>query len=65
MPVLRIRNRRLEIGLSQEELAKKLGVNQTAISQWERGVALPSCEKLPEISKALCCKIDELFQSSQ
>ena len=43
MPVLRIRSRRLEIGLSQEELAKKLGVNQTAISQWERGVALPSC----------------------
>ena len=65
MSVLRIRNRRLEIGLSQEELAKKLGVNQTAISQWERGVALPSCEKLPEISKVLCCKIDDLFLPSQ
>lgn len=64
MPVLLIRNRRLEIGLSQEELAKILGVNQTAISQWERGVALPSCEKLPDISKALRCKIDELFVSS-
>ena len=65
MVALLIRDRRLEIGLSQEELAQKMGVNQTAISQWERGVALPSCEKLPDLSKALRCTIDELFVPSQ
>lgn len=33
----RLLDLRLEKGLSQKELAKKLGVNQAAISKWEAG----------------------------
>lgn len=57
-----IKTYRERAGLSQAELAKRLCVNQTAISQWERGVAAPSCDKLPELARALGCSIDKLFE---
>lgn len=38
----RIKELRKEKGLSQAELAKALFVNQTAVSQWERGATMPS-----------------------
>ena len=58
---MEIRKMRLAAGLTQEELAAKVKVNQTAVSQWERGSALPSSDKLPEIAEALRCTIDELY----
>ena len=58
---MRIKEMRIAAGLTQAELAAKINVNQTAVSQWERGTALPSCDKLPEIAEALGCTIDELF----
>lgn len=63
--LLRIRELRIAQGLSQDELSAKIGVNQTAVSQWERGVAFPSCEKLPELASALNCTIDALFDREQ
>ncbi len=41
---------RKEHGLSQEEMAKKLGVSRQAVSKWERGAALPSAENLAAVS---------------
>lgn len=35
----RVRNRRLEEGWSQEELAKRIGISRNYLSQIERGVA--------------------------
>ena len=52
-------------GMTQFELATRINVNQTAVSQWERGTALPSCDKLPEIADALKCTIDALFGRDQ
>lgn len=37
----RLRHRRLELGLSQEEAAKRLGVTRGAIYRWERGLFRP------------------------
>lgn len=51
-------------GLTQAELAKKIGVNQTAISQWEHGTAKPRSDKLPVLAKILKCSIDDLFQDT-
>jgi transcriptional regulator with XRE-family HTH domain len=42
----RIKELRKKSGLSQKELADKLFVNQTAVSQWERGVTSPSASIL-------------------
>lgn len=58
---LSIRPRRERLGLSQRDLAERCNVNQTAISQWERGSSLPSCDKLPLIAAALRCSIDDLY----
>lgn len=61
MQLLRIKEIRQKIGMSQLELAEKIRVNQTAISQWERGAAYPACEKLPALASALDCTINDLF----
>lgn len=37
----RIRQRRLELGLSQEQLGKRFGVKRGAVRQWERGKCEP------------------------
>jgi transcriptional regulator with XRE-family HTH domain len=35
-----LRGRRHALGLSQVELAQRLGVSQTTITRWERGVPI-------------------------
>ena len=43
---------RSESGLTQEELAEKMGVSRQAVAKWERGESIPdveSCIKLAEI----------------
>lgn len=42
----RIESLRKKVGLSQQELAEKIGVHQTAISQWEQGHTKPGFDAL-------------------
>lgn len=35
-----IRRRRIELGLTQADLAERVGVTQVAVSHWERGGAM-------------------------
>lgn len=58
---MKIRELRIAAGMTQLELAAKMAVNQTAISQWERNAVLPSSERLPDLADALNCTIDALF----
>lgn len=48
-------------GLTQAELAQKIGVTQSLIAMWERGAVLPNAAKLPELADTLGCSIDALF----
>lgn len=48
-------------GLSQEELAEKLGVSHQAVSKWESGAALPELAKLGELSRIFGVSVDELL----
>jgi transcriptional regulator with XRE-family HTH domain len=58
-----IRHKRLKIGLSESELAKRLDINKSYLSRLERKVKgyNPSLDLIKRISKELkCCPI-ELF----
>ena len=48
-------------GMSQEELAEKLGVSRQAISKWESGATQPELSKLIELSKLYSVSVDELL----
>ena len=50
-------------GLLQSELAEKMGVNQSAVSQWETGATLPRAALLPALAEILCCTINDLFST--
>ncbi len=48
-----IRNARLKVGLSQEELSVRAGINRTYLSQLENSRSSPTLEVLERIAQAL------------
>lgn len=53
---MNIKQLREQHGMTQEDLAKRLGVKYPAVSKWERGMAYPSMNTV--------IKMAELFQVS-
>lgn len=53
---------RKEKGLSQEELADKLGLSRQAVSKWERAEASPDTDNLICLAKLYGVSLDELLQ---
>lgn len=60
----RIKELRLEKGLSQKDLAKFLQVNQTAVGKYERGDLEPNIQTLLKLSNYFECSIDYLVGRS-
>lgn len=58
---LAIKQRRGELGISQEELAFRSGLHRTYISDIERGTRNPSLENIEKLAKALEISISTLF----
>ena len=52
-----LKNVRLRAGLSQRQLAEKLGVNDTTISAYERGRTKPTIDTIFEILEICQCKV--------
>ncbi len=52
---------RKQHGLSQEELAEKLGVSRQAVSKWERSEASPDTDNLIALAKLYDLSLDELI----
>lgn len=48
-------------GLSQEELAEKIGVSRQAVSKWETGDALPEITKLKALADTFNVTVDFLL----
>lgn len=58
----KLRILRKEMGLSQEELADRIGVSRQAMSKWESGQSYPELDKLIVLSGILNVSIDELVK---
>jgi glycopeptide antibiotics resistance protein/DNA-binding XRE family transcriptional regulator len=56
-----IKNKRKELGITQEELAEKLCVTEKAISRWETGRGTPDISLLLPLSKELNIDVSELL----
>lgn len=57
-----IKKRRTELGMSQESLAKKIGVSRSAISNWEIERNYPDLQVIVTLSEVLGISIDELLK---
>ena len=53
---------RRERGLTQGQLAIKLGVSRQAIGKWESGLSYPGVDKLALLGDLLDCSIDSLLR---
>lgn len=56
---------RKNMGLTQEELAEKIGVSRQAVSKWERSEASPDTDNLIELSKVYGVSLDELLKGKE
>lgn len=49
-------------GLTQLELAEKLGITDKAVSKWERDLSCPDIATIPLLAEVLGVSIEELMQ---
>lgn len=61
----RIKELRLEKGLSQRQLAQAVGIKQANISRWETGIVVPSVEECWILADFFRVSIDFLVGKSQ
>ncbi len=66
---IEIANRLVELrkknGLSQEELAEKLGLSRQAVSKWERAESSPDTDNLICLAKLYNVSLDDLLNTDQ
>lgn len=57
----RVAHHRKQLGISQTELARRLGVDGSTISYWESGEKAPRVDSLGDVAKVLGITTAELF----
>ena len=60
-----IRERRLQLGMSQTELAIRVGCKQQEISRYEYGLSEPKVSRLVDIATGLGIDIRELLEEDK
>ena len=58
-----VRTLRAEKGMTQLDLARKMGVTDKAVSKWERDLSIPDVASLPKLAEELGTSVDELLQA--
>ena len=52
---------RKQLGLTQKDLAEKLGISDKTISKWETGHGMPDVSVIPELCEILSVNSNELL----
>lgn len=53
---------RKEKGMTQLELAERMGVTDKAVSKWERDLSFPDINSIPKLAEVFETSVDELMQ---
>ena len=56
---------RKQHGMTQLELAEKMGVTDKAVSKWERDLSCPDINSLPTLAEVLGVSVEELMQTKK
>lgn len=61
----KIRTLRIELGLSQAKVAKALGVDRSAIAQWENGLSEPRMGNVRKLAKYFGVPVSEIVDNDE
>ena len=61
---LTIAKYRQQSGLTQNEVAEKLNIGYEAVSRMERGIVMPTVERLVELAEIFICEAADLLTQS-
>lgn len=53
---------RKQNGMTQLDLAEKMGVTDKAVSKWERDLSFPDVNSIPKLAEIFDVTVDELMQ---
>ena len=56
-----IADKRKSLGLTQKQVAEKLGMSDKSVSKWERGESLPTVDNLYALSRLLHTSVDDIL----
>ena len=56
---------RKQHGMTQLELAEKMGVTDKAVSKWERDLSCPDINSIPNLAEILGVSVEELMQTKK
>ena len=54
--------KRKAVGLTQAQVAERLGITDAAVVQWEKGQTMPKGSRLKEVADLYNCTVDELLE---
>ncbi len=60
---MNIRDLRKSAGMTQAQLAAKVGVAQATVAEWERGDYYPRASIIPALAAALGCTVNDLYRT--
>lgn len=62
---MRLREMRTRAGVTQQELANRVGVKQSAVAHWEAGTFDPRLSRIVQIAEALGCTVNDLLEETK
>ena len=60
-----IKEQRIALGMTQQQLAEQLHITNKAISRWETGNAYPDISLLDDLAAALSVSVEELCRGER
>ncbi len=57
-----LKDERTRLGLTQAELAERVGVSRKTVNTVENGVFVPSTTLALKLARAMSCRVEDIFQ---